>query len=218
MPTELAPRRPIEEPPAVERADHEETPESSENFYEQRLASKLMNPELSALGSVKDHINYTAVKTINTIETVAHAGRDVYGFVKGRVLRASHNRAERKHTRLERKAEGSLFAFRRKKFASKAKAQKKVLDRKPKRYQDHTNTIGNRHMRRQEAVEGRNGVYEARLDELMARAQDAKLAKADRRMRRLERASRKAPVDVRTRERLELRKSILKEAIEQRRA
>jgi hypothetical protein len=227
MPHERAPHVPPQETEELPRSDESleaperdisEGPEKEVTLYEEQIVEKLDNPDLNNLQNFRDTIIYAVKGTVHGLEKAIHAKQDIKDFVRGGYLRGRYNRAKRKQARLEKKAglqgpEGaSMFAFRRKKFARKARVHKMFLERKGKYHDAYARDMEARRGARAEEKEVRDKAYEAKREELLQKSWEAQFRKAKRRERTLERLK-KFPLKPEQLEDIERRQAILVPAL-----
>lgn len=198
---------------------HDSEPAEKEvTLYEEQIVEKLENPDLNNLQNFRDTINYGVKGAVHGIEKAIHAKQDIKDFVRGGYLRGRYNRAKRKQARLERKAglhgtEGaSMFAFKRKKFARKARVHEMFLERKRKYHEAYDRDVEARRGARAGEKEIRDKVYEGKREELLQKSWEAQFRKAQRRERTLERLK-KFPLKPEQLEDIERRQAILVPAL-----
>lgn len=122
----------------------------------------------------------TTATGVQKIESIIHTTQNAKSAIKTFVLDVRESRAQRRYERHAHKAEDSLFAFRRRKFARKAKESKARLDSRTASVNTHDTFIETRQANRDIKTSERNERVNSNREFLLKRSKIA----IERRQRR----------------------------------
>ncbi len=184
-----------------DHSDYEEvidTPEYSEPSDIDNETAAQDHENLLRTHALRQSAAEKTLNTIQAIEGVAHGVQNIRSAIKKGRLSATRTRAQRRFERHSLKAETSMFAFRRRKFAAKAAQSKNRLDSANRNLNNHNTAVDERQQQRDGVSNERQELLDKKREFLRQKTSFAR----ERRTRRREKWEMHLTLDGRRQEEL----------------